>query len=174
MRASSSADTSAVQTEPANDLLSHWPEIRKLWKSTLFGAFASSGPDGPQVTPIGSIYLHPTQPRGYYHPIFANRLRKALSADQPFELLFVNTSASPWLSGLLRGRFDHMLAVRLKGHALGPRRAASTEEVARWRKRVRLVSWTRGHDLLWKDVRFVQELSFQSMIPVRFGGMRNG
>lgn len=168
--------TSAVSevSTPQSELITHWPELRRLWKSTAFGAFATSGPEGPQVTPIGSIYLHETEPRGYFHPVFANRLRKALSPDQPFELLFVSASALQWLSGLVRGRFDRMVAVRLKGRALGSRRAATPEEVARWHERVRAVRWTRGHDLLWKDVRFVQELRFDSLIPVRFGAMRNG
>jgi hypothetical protein len=120
------------------------------------------------------VYLHETEPRGYYNPIFATRLLKTLNSDQRFELLFVDTSALSWLSGLIRGRFDRLVAARLKGHALGPRRAVSSAEQAQFRKRVRAVSWTRGHDLLWKDVRFVQELSFDALIPVRFGAMQHG
>jgi hypothetical protein len=160
-----------ARTAPNADLTARWPEIRKLWKSTLFGAFATNGPDGPQVTPIGSVYLHPTEPRGYYHPIFGARLQKTLTQDPRFELLFVNTSALPWLKGLLRGRFDQLVAARLKGHALGARRPATPREAELWHERVRSVRWTRGHDLLWKDVRFVQELQFDALIPVRFGAM---
>lgn len=154
-----------------SELLERWPAIRKLWKSTVFGAFATSGPAGPQVTPMGSVYLHPSEPRGYYHPIFAARLQKTMTNDQRFELLFVETGALPWLTGLVRGRFDRLVAVRLKGHAVGARRHATEEEAALWHRRVRAVRWTRGFDLLWKDVRFVQELSFDALIPVRFGAM---
>lgn len=170
MQASTVTEVCAPQAE----LIARWAEVRKLWKSTAFGAFATAGPEGPQVTPIGSIYLHEAEPRGYFHPVFANRLRKALSAEQRFELLLVSNSPSQWLAGLLRGRFERMVAVRLKGRAHGPRRAATPEEIARWHKRVSAVRWTRGHDLLWKDVRFVQELSFDALVPVRFGALRNG
>jgi hypothetical protein len=159
-----------MNTERA-DLVARWPEIRRLWKSTVFGAFATVGPDGPQVTPIGSVHLHPTEPRGYYHPILAARLQKTLTHDQRFELLFVDSRALPWLSALVRGRFDRLVAARLKGHAVGPRRPVTTDEAALWHRQVRAVKWTRGYELLWKDVRFVQELSFDALIPVRFGAM---
>jgi hypothetical protein len=156
------------------ELGARWPEIRRLWKAARFGAFATSGPDGPQITPIGSLYLHPSEPRGFYHPIFAARLAKTLTHDARFELLFVEPSAGPWISGLLRGRFDRLVAARLKGHALGPRRRATEQEVALWNRRVRMLRWTPAYDLLWKDVRFVQELSFDALIPVRFGAMPHG
>lgn len=120
------------------------------------------------------MYLHPTQPRGYYHPIFAARLQKTLGAGQRFELMFVDTRALTWLTALVRGNFEHLAAVRLGGHALGPRRAANAEEVERWHRHVRAVCWTRGFDLLWKDVRFVQEITFDKLTPVRFGRMKHG
>ena len=160
-----------AKSSPQTDLIHRWPEIRRLWQATGFGAFATSGPEGPQVTPIGSVYLHPTEPRGYYHPIFAARLQRALTHDQRFELMFVDPGALTWLTALVRGRFDRLVAARLKGHAVGVRRPATEQEVELWRRRVRAVRWTRGHDLLWREVRFVQELSFDALIPVRFGAM---
>jgi len=117
------------------------------------------------------VYLHPDEPRGYFHPIFAARLRKALATDQRFELLFLDLSATRWLPALIRGRFERMVAARLRGRAVGPRRAATAEEVARWNEQVSPVRWTRGHQLLWSDVRFVQELEFDTLVPVRFGAM---
>jgi hypothetical protein len=159
----------------APELSAYWPQIRRLWKRAPFGAFATLDADGaPQITPIGSIYLHPTEPRGFYHPIFTSRLPKALAHDQRFELLFVDPSAGSWLKGLISGGFDHFIAARLKGRASAPRRHATPEEAAHFRRRIRPVSWTRGYDLLWKDLRFVQELTFDSLVPVRFGAMRNG
>jgi len=157
------------------DLGAHWQEVRRLWKATQFGAFATLGPDGdPQVTPIGSVYLHPTEPRGFYHPILSSRLPKALTHDQRFELLFVHAGITAWLKGLISGGFDRLIAVRLRGRASGPRRHATPQEVAHFQRRVRPLRWTRAYDLLWKDVRFVQELAFDSIVPVRFGAMRNG
>jgi len=165
------AQSQAPEIDGRAELSARWPEIRRLWKSTQFGAFATLGPDGPQVTPIGSVYLHPTEPRGYYHPIFAARLAKTLTHDPRFELLFVDTGTVAWISALVRGRFDRLVAARLRGRAVGPRRHATEQEVALWHQRVRPVRWTRGYELLWKDVRFVQELRFDALIPVRFGAM---
>ena len=175
--------TSEARPQPAaaaaaaapTDLAARWQDVRRLWKATQFGAFATVGPDGaPQVTPIGSVYLHPTEPRGFYHPIFSTRLPKALTQDQRFELLFVDAGITPWLKGLFSGSFDRLIAVRLKGRASGPRRHATPDEAAHFQRRVRPLRWTRGYDLLWKDARFVQELAFDSLVPVRFGAMRNG
>jgi hypothetical protein len=175
MQTAKTLDAVSKDAGQAADLAAHWGEIRAVWKATQFGAFATVGPDGaPQVAPIGSVYLHPSEPRGYYHPVLTARFRKALVEDQRFELLFVDTRASRWLMGLLRGRFDRLVAARLKGHALGPRRPTTQQEAERWQRMVRAVRWTRGYDLLWKDVRFVQELAFDAMIPVRFGAMRHG
>jgi hypothetical protein len=155
-------------------LRSAWPELYALSKSTLFGAFATVTPEGaPHVTPIGSIVLHRSEPRGYYHPKFTAKLRRTLDAGGRFELLFVDTRLRRWLPALVRGRFDQLVAARLSGVAL-PRREATEEEAQRWRRRVRAVSWTRGYDLLWKEMRFVQELHFERLVPIRFGGMAHG
>jgi hypothetical protein len=148
-----------------------------MWRALPLpvGAFATLGPDGsPQITPIGSVYLDPVEPKGYYHPIFTSRLRRNLGENGRFELLYVNLGAWTWLQALTRGRFDQLVAVRLRGSAVGGRRAASNEEVERWQRQVRAVRWTRGYELLWKDVEYTQELSFDGYVPVRFGAMPHG
>lgn len=153
-------------------LRERWPQIRAVWRSAPFGAFASLAADGsPQVTPIGSVYLHPTEPRGYYHPVLSQRLRKNLADQSRFELLFVDGRIWNWGLSIVRGRMDQPLAVRVAGHALGERRALTAQEAERWERRMRFVRWTRGYELLWKDVRFVQELAFDRLVAVRFGAM---
>jgi hypothetical protein len=150
-----------------------WPEIYELSKHTLFGAFATVTSEGaPHVTPIGSIVLHRSEPRGYY-PKFTANLRRRLDEGGRFELLFVDTRVTRWLPALVRGCFAQLVAARLSGFAL-PRREATEEEARRWRERVRPVSWTRGYELLWKEMRFVQELRFDGIAPIRFGGMQHG
>jgi hypothetical protein len=152
-----------------------WPQIRALWKATQVGVFATVAPDGsPQITPIGSVYLDSHEPKGYFHPIFAARLRRALGDGGRFELLFVDLRARIWLPALIRGRFDRLVAARLRGRGIGARRPATEGEVARWQRQVRAVGWTRGHELLWSNVRYVQELSFDEHVPVRFGAMPHG
>jgi hypothetical protein len=160
--------------EASRALQAAWPEIYALSKHTMFGAFATVTPEGsPHVTPIGSIVLHRSEPRGYYHPKFTAKLRRTLDAGGRFELLFVDTRLGQWLPALLRGRFDRLIAARLSGSAL-PRREATEDEARRWRARVRPVRWTRGYELLWKEMRFVQELRFDGLAPIRFGGMAHG
>jgi hypothetical protein len=164
-----------VMGASTKELAMLWPKIRGVWKGAHYGAFATVGPDGaPHITPIGSLYLHPSEPRGYYHPVLTTQLRKNLTERPQFELLLVDTRATRWLAGLVRGAFREPIAVRLRGHALGPRREVSAEESTRWQRTVRPVRWTRAYDLLWKDVRFVQELAFDELVPIRFGKMRNG
>ena len=170
----SSATTPAIPgaSAPHTPLTREWRRIRALWGARRVGVFATVGPDGsPQLTPIGSLYLDELEPRGYYHPIFTSRLRRNLGESGRFELLFLDLSLWTWTRALLRGRFDRLVAARLRGSALGARRAATSEELARWQRLVRPVRWTRGYELLWKDARYVQELSFDSCVPVRFGAM---
>jgi len=152
-----------------------WPAIRALWRVVPAGMFATVSSDGsPQITPIGSVYLDPVEPKGYYHPIFTSRLRRNLGEDGRFELLLLDLRARTWLPVLLRGRFDSLVAVRLRGRAVGPRRAATSDEVERWQRRVHSVRWSRAYNLLWKDARYVQELAFDGHVPVRFGAVAHG
>ena len=151
-----------VESSPSqSSLQSEWPRIRAVWRSTQFGAFASVAPDGsPQVTPIGSI--------------FTARLPKSLKTSSRFERLFVYVRLQSWAPALIRGRFDDFVAVRLRGHAIGPRRASTDEEIARWDRRLRGVRWTRGYELLWKHAGLTQEIAFDEFVPVRFGKMKHG
>lgn len=163
-----------VTTGVSDELGAAWPQIHALSKAVMFGAFATVSAEGaPHVTPIGSIVLRRDEPRGYYHPKLTARLPRALDAGGRFQLLLVDPRITSWLPPLIRGEFKRLVAVRLRGHAL-PRREADQEEAARWRRRVRAVSWTRGYDLLWKEMRFVQDLVFDGMVPIRFGAMKHG
>ncbi len=156
----------------SESLLESWPAVRSVWKRSFAGVFATVASDGtPRVTPVGSVWLHPTEPRGYYHPRFVAGLPKNLAATGRFQLLFLDTSPLSWLKPLVVGRFDQLVAARLSGCVVGERREARGEECNRFRRRVRAVSWTRGHALLWQDMAHVQELSFDDVLPIRFGRM---
>ncbi|MFK7987100.1 MAG: pyridoxamine 5'-phosphate oxidase family protein [Sandaracinaceae bacterium] len=166
----------AELTRNADEVLqSQWPVIRKVWRASPIGFFATVDADGsPRVTPIGSVFLEKDAPRGYYLPKFTRRMRGNLRDGGRFQLLFLQTGAWPWLKGLVRGAFETPIAVRLKGHAVGRPRKASDEEVGRFQRLVRPVRWTKGYDLLWKDMALVQELQFDAADPIQFGAMRNG
>ncbi len=167
-------DTPATETRCESGLRTAWPAIYELSKSVMFGAFATVTAEGePHVTPIGSIVLARDEPRGYYHPKFTGRLPRVLDRGGRFQLLLVDGSVSHWLGPLLRGRFDRLVAARLSGHAL-PRRESTDDEAARWQRRVRGVRWTRGYQLMWREMPFVQELRFDGFVPIRFGPMEHG
>lgn len=160
-------------TNASPDVLhARWPEIRALRKRTLFAAIATVDEDGlPHVTPVGSVFLHPTEPRGYYHPLMVKALRRHLRERRRFSLLFVDPAVRTWLPALVKGRFDRLVAARLTGYADGPPRRATEDEVERWKRVVRPVRWTRGHDLMWSKVTLTQELVFDGYRPVSFGPM---
>jgi hypothetical protein len=64
-----------------------------------------------------------------------------------------------------------MIATRLSGTA-GSRRWATDEEVARFRRRVRVVRRLKGHDMLWGADRIrARDLEFDLEHPVHLGTM---
>ncbi len=164
------------EAEPEDDALRReWPAIRALFKRTTFAAIATVSEDGaPRVTPVGSVSLHPTEPRGYYHPLFVKTLRKNLRRDGRFEMLVVDVGPTTWLKALARGRFADLVAARLVGRVDGPPRPITEEEDARWRRKMRPVRWTKGYDLLWSNVPMSQDLVFEAYRPVRLGPMPHG
>ncbi|GGO72665.1 pyridoxamine 5'-phosphate oxidase family protein [Bowmanella pacifica] len=156
------------------DIHQDWPQIRRMFarsfSSSSHYAIASIGEDGlPHVTPIGSLIL--TEPgKGVFFEKFTRQLPLNLSHNANICVLAVNSGRWFWLKSLLRGGFDNWPALRLKGQA-GERREASEEECQRWFKRVNMLSFTKGYDLMWKDMCQVRELHFHTVEPVKLGAM---
>ncbi|MFK8000061.1 MAG: pyridoxamine 5'-phosphate oxidase family protein [Polyangiales bacterium] len=135
---------------------------------------ASVGADGhPHITPVGSLWLHRTEPRGLYLELFTKQLPKNLAHDPRFTMLFVDSGAWTWLRALVRGTFRAPVGVRLHGVA-GPPRASEPHEVARFQRLVKPVSWTKGHDILWSRLPRVRDLTFTGATPIRLGAMTKG
>ncbi|MCB9596200.1 MAG: pyridoxamine 5'-phosphate oxidase family protein [Sandaracinaceae bacterium] len=149
----------------------HWAKAVAVARRTMFASIASIDGDGsPRVTPIGSVFLHPTEPRAYYLERFTAALPRNLRRDERCCLMFVDTSKSFWLASLVRGRFGHMPAVRLRARA-GARREATPEELARFRRRVRLAKPLAGYGHLWADMSHARDLVIEGVEPVRAGAM---
>jgi hypothetical protein len=152
----------------------HWNELKPLagrvFGSSLHFAISTINPDGtPHVTPIGSLIL--TDPgKAYFFEVFTQKLPRNLDIGSPVAVLGVISSSQLWLRSLLTGRFSCPPAFRLLGEA-GQRRASTPEERARWRRKVRLVKWTRGNELLWGNLDVVRELHFHTVQPVEMGRM---
>ncbi len=160
------------------DAREHWSEIRRLFSAAFASSFhfaiASLGPDGrPHVTPIGSVVL--TEPgRGFYFEEFPTRLPRNLHRDPRVSILAVNSSRLFWLRALFVGRFPAPPAIRLHGRVVGEPREATAGELARWRRRVRLLRGLRGYSLLWGRLRRVRDLEIDAAEPVRLGSMTAG
>ena len=75
-----------------------------------------------------------------------------------------------WLRSLYNGRFASLPGIRLTGLA-GERRVASDEERAAYQARVKPFRWTKGYDLIWRDLRHVREIKLESCEPVVYPQM---
>jgi uncharacterized protein len=155
-----------------------WHPIRELWNETFRTSFhfavASVRPDGsPHVSPIGSLLLLPEPGRAIYFEELTRRLPQHFAHDPRVSILAVRTGAWFWLGALMRGRFSAPPAVRLNGVA-GARREATTDEIARMRRRFRPLRFTRGYDLLWAQMSVVREIEVRSAEPILLGPMTRG
>lgn len=153
-----------------------WPELRDLWNRALSTSLAVSvatvGEDGaPHVSPIGSLLLGREPGTGTMLELFTREMARNLDRDPRVTVLAVDSSALRFVTALARGRFPDAVATRLSGTA-EPRRWATDEEVARFRRRVRAVRRLKGHDLLWgADRMHARDLAFDLEHPVHLGTM---
>ncbi len=151
-----------------------WNQLRSLagrvFRSSLHFSIATANADGtPHVTPIGSLILgEPGE--AYFFEVFARQLPKNLERGSAVAVLGVDSGSRLWLRSLIAGRFSSPPAFRLLGVA-GERRPSTAEERARWRRKVRLLKWTRGYDVLWGNLDVVRELHLHELRPVQVGRM---
>ena len=158
------------------DINNDWPAIKRLFKKSISSSFhyaiSTVTQDGePHVTPIGSLILG-APGHGIYFEEFPSRLPRNLENNPQVCVHAVNSSRWYWLKSLIRGRFEQAPAIRLHGKA-GKTRKATDEEIALWQKRVRSVRFTRGHELIWRDMRVVRDIEFDGVEPVDIGKMTN-
>jgi hypothetical protein len=156
------------------DINNDWPAIKRLFRKSFSSSFhfavSTVTENGePHVTPIGSLILG-APGHGFYFEEFPNRLPSNLERNPHLCVLAVNSSRWFWLRSLVKGRFEHMPAVRLRGKA-GDTRAATEKEIALWQKRVKPVRFTKGHELMWRSMRTVRDIEFTSIEPIHIGRM---
>ena len=159
------------------DLHENWHEVKDLFgesfKSSFHYAIGTVGENGePHVTPIGSLILG--RPGfGFYFEKFPQRLPRNLGKNNHICVLAVNSARWFWLKSLIGGSFSNPPAVRLHGVAR-ELREATDREIALWQKRVRSVSFSKGHALMWRDMSMVREIEFTRVEPVHLGEMTHG
>ena len=156
------------------DIVEHWPQIKQIFKASFRSSFhfslATVDREGlPHVTPIGSLILgEPGE--GIFFEEFTRRINGNTSQHSRVCVLAVNSGRWFWLRSLLGGRFKSMPAIRLYG-SLGSARAATDTERELWQKRVRMLSFTRGHKIMWQDMGRVREIHFTHCKGVNIGPM---
>lgn len=142
-----------------------------LRRSTPYCALATINADGsPRVTPISSLILGPDK-NGFYCEEFSRHMAGNLERDPRVCLLVVNNRLWFWKKAVMLGRFTSPPAVRLFGRA-GPRRAASEQELATFRRPLRPFRVFRGYKYMWGQMKHGRELSFHGFETVECGPMK--
>ncbi len=159
------------------EITTNWTEIKALFRrsfrSSFHYAIATVDENGePNITPIGSLILGKPG-HGVYFEEFPRQLPRNLQANQQVCVLAVDSGIGFWLRSLLRGKFVSPPAVRLYGVA-GELREATEKEIELWQRRVRRVRTTKGHKIMWRDMRMVREVEFTRMEHVQMGEMTRG
>jgi uncharacterized protein len=154
-----------------------WTIVRKLFAKTFLSSFhyavATVGADGaPHVTPIGSLILRDNG-KGFFFEEYLGATARNFQQDKRICVLAVHTSRWEFLKSLFLGRFTSPPAVRLTG-TVGEKREATPEEMVLFRRRVGRFRFLKGHNLLWGRLRFVRDVTFDAVLPVRAGVMTAG
>lgn len=154
------------------DIIENWNEIKELFiksfKSSFHYSIATVNQDGnPHITPIGSLILgNPGE--ALYFEEFTQKLPVNYQENRQICVLAVNSSKLFWLKSLALGTFSTPPAIRLYGIA-GNRREATKKEIMLWQKRVKSVSFTKGYDMMWANMKMVREIKFNRAEPVHMG-----
>jgi hypothetical protein len=152
----------------------HWKTIKMVFQecrgSSTHYAVATVNADGsPRVTPIGALFLREDK-TGFYFDEFPVHMSGNLERDPRVCILAVNSNPQFWQKSLVAGRFETPPGVRLMG-TMGKKRSGTEEEIAMWQDHVKMARGTKGHDILWKDMRMVRDIYFDSFEPVSCGEM---
>jgi hypothetical protein len=133
-------------------------------------AVATVNEDGtPHVTPITSLFLREDK-TGFYFDEFPVHMSRNLDRNPRVCILAVNSDLNFSIKSFLGGKYDTPPAVRLMG-SVGKRREGTAEEIAMWQDHVKLAHGTKGYDLMWKHMRMVRDIQFDSFEPVLMGEM---
>lgn len=159
------------------DIGKHWDTIRAVFdegrNSCMHFAVATVTEDGhPHVAPIGALFLR-EDTTGFYFDEFAVTTSRNVKTNPRVCILAVNSTPTFWQRSLFAGSFATPPGVRLMG-SLGERRHGTEQEIALWQEHVKGARATKGYELLWKDMRTVRDINFDSFEPVLCGAMTQG
>lgn len=151
-----------------------WNDIKTLLTSKAFRisyySVASVNEDGaPHIAPIGSLFLLDNR-KGFYFENFPSNMPRNFQHNKNVCVMVVNDNKFLWIKSLLTGKISVPISLRLMGK-VGEKRDSTEEERRKWQKIVKPLKWTRGYNLLWKNLKHVREIEFDSYVPVKAGIM---
>ncbi len=156
------------------DIEKNWPKVRALFKKSFLTswhyAIASvNAAEEPHVTPIGALILGKPG-HGFYFEEFTTQLPKNVETNKHICVMAVNSSRWFWTKSVLQGRLASPPAVRLHG-TVGASREATEEEIELWQSRVKPMRFSKGHAMLWANMKTVRDITFSKLEPVQIGAM---
>ncbi len=155
----------------------HWHEIKKIFiktgKKNNHFAFATVDKNGnPHITPIGSLILKDNC-NGFFFDRFPVNMKENFKTSDRVSVLTVNTGFFFWLKSIRKGKFESPPGIRLYGK-VGELRNATEAEKEMWQKKVHFTRRTKGYKILWKDMDYVRDISFDDFKLVTAGAMTKG
>ena len=152
----------------------NWPLLRqhyqKAMKNVGYCSIGTVDEHGmPNVTPIGSLVLK-EKGRGYFFNIFSESLSKNIDNNPNICILYTNIGKLYWLRSLYKGKFVTPVGFKLLG-TVGPKRAATSEEVEAFRNKQKLLKPLKGYHLLWSNLSYVRDVELTDYYPINVGKM---
>jgi hypothetical protein len=145
-------------------------KIKSLFAKAMFTSVATVTEEGmPHVSPIGSVFLI-NKDKGFYFEKFTKNVPKNTEHTPYATLMSVNVSKWFWLKSLLKGQFKTPPAIRLLVK-LGELRQESDQEASVFKRKVSIFKWTKGYDLMWKEMAMIREFEIIDYKPVFIGKM---
>ncbi len=152
------------------DLKENWADIQTLFKKTQGCSFATVNEDGsPHITPIGSLFLRDNQ-TGFYFEGFSRKMTKNFDHNNRICIMTVERGFLFWMKSFFKGLCASTPGVRLYG-TVGERRIGSEEEITSFLNRVKRLRKRKGHEIIFKNMKYLREIKFDSFEPVTLGPM---
>ena len=123
----------------------------------------------PTITPIGTLFLRENQ-SGFFFDTYTESLQQNLPQNSKACIQAVNSSRLFWLKSLFKGEFSDYPGVRLYVE-IGDLRLANAEELAQISRRIQILKWTKGSQLIWSDFTHVRDFTVQSFRWVKYPKM---
>lgn len=152
-----------------------WQKIRRHFSrsftTNLHVSVATADADGqPNVTPIGSLFLHRGDFSGFYFEIFTTGIAKNAKTNRRVCIMAVNSGRWYWIKSLLAGKFSEPPMMKIYGE-IGERRAARPEEIERANRRLGWMKALPGGKKLFGRLDFVREIRFDGFELVKLAAM---